>query len=88
MKISIGVLGTIILAVLKLDGVLQWKWILVFSPLWIDLALGLVLLVVILIANREPKKKYKPNIAGGNRLVWDAETQTMYGDCEKELTIE
>ena len=92
MKINITltfqILLTVIFIALKLDGVLQWKWIWVLSPIWIDFLIGIIFSVIILIANREKKEKYKPHIAGGKRLMWDAETNTMYGGCGEELTTE
>lgn len=82
--LTLQILVTVILVALKLDGTLQWKWIWVLSPIWLDLVIGIIMSVAILIATRERKEKYKPYIAGGKRLMWDANTQTMYGDCGKE----
>ena len=73
----------VIFIILKLNGILKWKWIWVFSPLWIGWIICLVSLAVIYIADKKPKSK--PNLALGNRLVWDEKTNTMYCDCEKEL---
>lgn len=35
----------VIFIVLKLTGVIQWSWLWVLSPLWISLALVLILLI-------------------------------------------
>lgn len=40
---------TIAFIVLKLCGVISWPWIWVLSPLWIGLAIDLIVLVVFLI---------------------------------------
>lgn len=77
------------LIALKLDGYLEMSWIWVLSPIWVSILMTmLVTIYAFIAAEREAKKSYKPYIAQGNRLYWDANTQTMYGDCEKELTIE
>ena len=47
--ISFSSLLTITFIVLKLCGVISWSWIWVLSPLWISLALGMLLLIVCLI---------------------------------------
>ena len=36
---------TVVFVVLKLVGVIDWKWIWVLAPLWIDLILTVLLLV-------------------------------------------
>lgn len=50
-------LGLIALIVLKLTGVVTWSWWWVLTPLWINLALGLLVLaawvLMILILRRE-----------------------------------
>lgn len=35
--------------VMKLTGVIDWKWIWVFSPLWIPLAFVIFILIVVVI---------------------------------------
>ena len=40
---------TIAFIVLKLCGVITWKWIWVLSPLWINIALVLVVILVALV---------------------------------------
>lgn len=39
---------TIAFVVLKLTGVIAWKWIWVFAPLWISASIGFVILFFIL----------------------------------------
>ena len=41
-----GFLLAIIFLILKLTHVIEWEWIWIFSPIWIPLALGLVLLLL------------------------------------------
>lgn len=36
---------TIVFIVLKLVGVIDWKWIWVLAPLWIDFILGMLVLI-------------------------------------------
>ena len=40
---------TIVFIVLKLCGVITWSWLWVLSPLWISLALVIVLVIIWLI---------------------------------------
>ena len=50
MKIQLGitdVLGVVFI-VLKLAGVIQWKWVWVLAPLWIELILIGVLFIIYL----------------------------------------
>lgn len=41
---------TIVFIVLKLTHVINWSWIWVLSPLWIEALLAILLVVIILIA--------------------------------------
>lgn len=43
---------TIVFIVLKLLGVIQWSWVWVLSPIWIDAILVVALLAVLIILNR------------------------------------
>lgn len=45
---GIGFTGllTIVFIVLKLVGVITWSWVWVLSPIWISIALAVVLIVV------------------------------------------
>lgn len=49
---------TVVFVVLKLVGVIDWKWIWVLSPLWIDLILTLLLIVGIAIYMVYDDKKW------------------------------
>ena len=53
-KGGIGFTGllTIAFIVLKLCGVITWSWLWVLSPLWIPLALVIVLVIIYLILSR------------------------------------
>ena len=44
---GIGFVGLlqIVFIVLKLCGVIDWKWVWVLAPAWIDLGLGVILLI-------------------------------------------
>lgn len=51
---GVGFVGllTIAFIVLKLLGIITWGWVWVLSPIWIDAILVIVLLVVVLLADR------------------------------------
>ena len=51
---GVGFVGllTIAFIVLKLLGIITWSWVWVLSPIWIDAILVIVLLAVVLLANR------------------------------------
>ena len=44
--LSIGTILTIIFVVLKLIGIISWSWLWVFSPLWISIIIGLIVLFI------------------------------------------
>lgn len=46
---SLGTVLTIIFIVLKLVGVITWPWIWVLAPLWIGVALFLVVFIIMLL---------------------------------------
>ena len=53
-----GVL-TIVFIVLKLTGVISWSWWWVFSPIWIDLLLaGILILIAVAINHAEERRLY------------------------------
>ena len=56
---GIGICGvlTIVFVVLKLVGVINWSWLWVLCPLWIDILLTIILLVIIAIMNKRTRKK-------------------------------
>lgn len=43
---------TIVFIVLKLLGVIQWSWIWVLSPIWINIIIVIVLLALLIILDR------------------------------------
>lgn len=48
---GIGFCGllTIVFIVLKLIGIIDWSWIWVFAPLWIDFIIALFIIVIFII---------------------------------------
>lgn len=48
---GIGFCGllTIVFIVLKLLGVINWNWVWVFAPLWIDFIIALFIIVIFII---------------------------------------
>lgn len=44
--LSVGTILTIIFVVFKLIGIISWSWWWVFSPLWISIIIGLIVLVI------------------------------------------
>lgn len=66
---GIGICGvlTIVFIVLKLVGVINWSWLWVLCPLWIDILLTVIVLVVIIaiIDNKTRKKTWK-----SGRIKW------------------
>lgn len=54
MNFGDGFLGllTILFIGLKLTGHIDWPWLWVFSPIWIPLVLGLVIILLVLIWTR------------------------------------
>lgn len=51
-----GVL-TIVFVVLKLVGVINWSWLWVSCPLWIDILLTVIVFVIIAIIDKMTRKK-------------------------------
>ena len=56
---GIGICGvlTIVFVVLKLVGVINWSWLWVLCPLWIDILLTVIVLVIITIIDNKTRKK-------------------------------
>lgn len=54
---SVGFAGllTIIFIVLKICGIITWKWVWVFAPLWIYAIMVLICMIVILAAMKKKK---------------------------------
>ncbi len=55
---GVGILGVllIIFIVLKLVGVINWSWLLVLVPLWIELGFAAVMLIIIAIVKLSKRK--------------------------------
>jgi Flp pilus assembly protein TadB len=51
-RIGFGGLLAIVFIVLKLCGVIHWSWFWVLSPIWIGLAIVIILCVVCIILKR------------------------------------
>ena len=65
---GIGICGvlTIVFVVLKLVGVINWSWLWVLCPLWIDILLTVIVLVVLaVLGDRKIKKNEK-----SKRIKW------------------
>ena len=65
---GIGICGvlTIVFIVLKLVGVINWSWLWVLCPLWIDILLTVIVLVILaVLGNRKIKKNEK-----SGRIKW------------------
>jgi fatty acid desaturase len=57
---------TIVFIVLKLVNVINWSWLWVLSPLWIDIVLTIILLLILeLISNSKTKKWHR-----SDKLKW------------------
>ena len=56
---GIGICGvlTIVFVVLKLVGVINWSWLWVLCPLWIDILLTVIVLAIIAIIDDKARKK-------------------------------
>lgn len=50
-SLILAILLTVAFVVLKLCKVISWSWWWVFSPLWIDFALSIVIVIVIAIVS-------------------------------------
>lgn len=81
---TIDIMLFIIFLMLKLDGIINWKWIWVFSPFWIMWTIEVCIAMFVVLKDFKPKfRSYKPVRPCGPSLVWDAKTNTMYGPFEK-----
>jgi hypothetical protein len=64
---GIGICGvlTIVFVVLKLVGVINWSWLWVLCPLWIDIVFAIIVLVIFAIVDRKTKNNRK-----SRRIKW------------------
>ena len=58
-KSGLGVLGVlqIIFIVLKVLKLINWSWWAVFIPLWIDIALAIIFIIVLVVIEHQPFSK-------------------------------
>ena len=65
---GLGISGvlTIVFIVLKLVGVIDWSWLWVLSPLWINVGIVIILAIIIVIINNKSKNKRKKS----DKLEW------------------
>lgn len=86
---NIAIFITIILAALKLDGRINITWMVVITPIIIDVALGLVITFVVMlwlgimkIRNSIKENSYGKHLynkhASGTAIHWDYRTQSFY----------
>ena len=64
--LSLSSVLTIVFTVLKLVGVIKWSWLWVFSPLWIEVILTVIILIIIAIIDGSFKNKYNKS----RRIKW------------------
>lgn len=87
-KINVDVILFIIFLMLKLDGIIDWKWFWVFSPFWIVWIIQICIFIVATTAKAIEKFEYEyctpRSSVSGSPLVWDAKTNTMYGPHSRE----
>lgn len=74
---------------MKLEGFINWSWLIVLFPIWgaplIILAGYGIILAAIKFHNWWHNGIRYAYVAKGNPLVWDAKTGEIYGDKEKEI---
>lgn len=83
--IGLDVILFVIFLMLKLDGIIDWQWIWIFSPFWIVWIAQIAIAIVGAIANMELRYKGR-YVSSGAPLVWDPKTNTMYGPFEEDNT--
>ena len=57
---------TIVFIVLKLVGVINWSWLWVLSPLWIEVIIAIVLVIIIALIEKNDDRKYRRS----SRIKW------------------
>ena len=60
-----GVL-TIVFIILKLVGVINWSWLWVLCPLWIELILSIIILIIIEVIDSNFRNKHNKS----RRIKW------------------
>jgi hypothetical protein len=85
-RINVDIMAFIILLVLKLDGIIDWKWFWIFSPFWIVWIAQISVAIICAISNIEFKRNVS-HVAPGSPLIWDTKTNTLYGPHNKEDNV-
>ena len=57
---------TIVFVVLKLVGVINWSWLWVLCPLWIELILSIIILIIIEVIDSNFRNKHNKS----RRIKW------------------
>lgn len=78
---------TVAFVVLKLCSVIEWSWIWVLAPLWIPLAIALLIVITCCIINAiEENKQYKNTLGSyGSTTHWIPEFGVLVDDTGHEL---
>lgn len=76
---TVDIMLFIVFLMLKLDGIIDWKWIWIFSPFWIAWIIKCCIAFVSMVVGYVTKSKHKPYVSSSPKLVWDQKTNTMYG---------
>lgn len=84
-----NILG-IIFITLKLCKVIDWSWLWVLAPLWGQLVLAIIIVLVLKIAEFiNEGKSYRDNVlSNGNTIHWDCNTKQMYDSNGNVIEIE
>ena len=73
---------------MKLDGFINWPWLIVLFPIWgasLVILAGYGIILTIIKIHKWWHNGIQPAfVAKGNPLVWDYKSGEMYGDYEKE----
>lgn len=79
----------LVFSILKLDGVLDISWAkAILIPIGLSVIAEVIYILIVFICKAIENNEYNKQRTYGSRLYWDAETNTMYGDCGEELTNE
>lgn len=57
---------TIVFIVLKLVGVINWSWLWVLSPLWIEIIIAIILAIILVLIEKNDDRKY----GRSSRIKW------------------
>ena len=87
-RINIDIILFIIFLMLKLDGIINWQWIWIFSPFWITwIAQGSIILCATIVNlfdfDNNAGKYARPHVP----LIWDPKAKEMYGPFSREENV-